>query len=160
MSNKVSKKEIFFGAGCFWGVEENFRNKYGVLETEVGYCGGNKDNPTYEDVCTKDTGHAEVVRIVYDENKVSSEEIIKFFFKIHDPTTLNRQGPDIGSQYRSVIFYKNEEQRLVSESIIKDLNKDVLPRKIVTIVEKFNNYYKAENYHQKYLMKRDLKTCY
>ena len=115
-------KELILAAGCFWGVQHAFETETGVVATEVGYIGGTLPNPTYEQVCQGKTGHAEAVRIVYDSSQTNAETLLKVFFKIHNPTTLNRQGPDIGEQYRSAIFYLTEEQRLLAEKMIKDLN--------------------------------------
>ena len=138
--------------GCFWGPEIKFNKLEGVTKTEVGYCGGNSNLTTYEEVCSGDTNHAEVVKIEFDPKKISYEQILKYFFEIHDPTTLNAQGPDIGTQYRSEIFYSDETQMKIAEKIIKDNNKK-LSGKIVTKLSKIKNYCKAEDYHQKYLEK-------
>ena len=138
--------------GCFWGPEIKFNKLEGVTKTEVGYCGGNSNLTTYEEVCSGDTNHAEVVKIEFDPKKISYEQILKYFFEIHDPTTLNAQGPDIGTQYRSEIFYTNEAQMIIAEKIIDENNKK-LSGKIVTKLSKIKNYCKAENYHQKYLEK-------
>ena len=124
-----------FAAGCFWGIEEKFNSTEGVIETEVGYIGGKKDNPTYEEVCSGTTNHAEAVRIYYQKEIVSFDSLLNIFFEIHDPTTLNRQGPDIGTQYRSVIFCQDEFQRLSSENKIKELNRDKFNNSIVTSIE-------------------------
>jgi len=142
-----------FGAGCFWKPDVEFEKIKGVKKTEVGYCGGNNSNTTYEKVCTGTTNHAEVVKVYYDENIVSYEELLSFFFKIHNPTTSNRQGPDIGTQYRSEIFYTKEKQREIAEKFIEKANKD-FEGKIVTKISKESNYCKAEDYHQKYLKKK------
>ena len=141
-----------FAAGCFWKPDLEFEKLKGVKKTEVGYCGGNNSNTTYENVCTGTTNHAEVVKVYYDENIISYKELLNFFFKIHDPTTLNRQGPDIGTQYRSEIFYANDNQKNISLSIIDKLNKK-FNSKIVTKVSEIKNYTQAEEYHQKYLEK-------
>lgn len=147
-----------FGAGCFWGVEEKFRVVKGVTKTTVGYAGGDVENPSYEEVCTDATGHAEVVDVEFDENIVSFIELVKLFFSIHNPTQINRQGPDVGRQYRSVIFYHNEEQKKIAEEIMtEEQAKHTSP--IATEIVPFKNFYPAEEYHQKYLMKKDLKTC-
>ena len=150
MSNNI--ESATFGAGCFWGVENNFMQLEGVIETSVGYMGGSFKNPTYFDVCTGMTGHAEVVDIKFDNSKISFEQLCNFFFSIHDPTTLNKQGPDVGTQYRSEIFYNNDEQKNVSLSMIKKLN-NKYNSKITTKVSEIKNYTKAEDYHQKYLEK-------
>jgi len=142
-----------FAAGCFWKPDLEFEKLNGVKKTEVGYCGGRNSNTTYENVCTGKTNHAEVVKVYYDESIISYEELVKFFFKIHDPTTLNRQGPDIGTQYRSEIFYVKEEQKEIAEKIIEEANKK-FKEKIVTKISKELNYCKAEDYHQKYLKKK------
>lgn len=144
--------KAMFGAGCFWGVEKKFYNLNGVLKTTVGYAGGHKDDPTYQEVCQDTTGHAEVVYLEYDPQVISYEKLLDFFFSMHNPTTLNRQGPDIGSQYRSIIFYNNEEEKRMIEDKIKTLNvsaKFLSP--IVTEVVSWQKFYKAEAYHQKYL---------
>ena len=150
---------IYFGAGCFWGVEAEFRQLEGVLSTSVGYMGGTLENPTYEEVCTDLTGHAEVVEVEYDPSKLEYKDLLQIFFTLHDPTQLNRQGPDIGTQYRSVIFYENEEDKSVSKDFMDTIsNKYTKP--IVTSLEKKTKYYVAEEYHQKYLEKRGLSSCH
>ena len=138
--------------GCFWGPEKKFSNIEGIVETEVGYCGGKLPNTTYKEVCSGETGHAEVVKLTFDSKKISYEKIIEYFFEFHDPTTLNRQGPDIGTQYRSEIFYANDNQKNISLSIIDKLNTK-FDSKIVTKVSEIKNYTQAEEYHQKYLEK-------
>ena len=138
--------------GCFWGPEIKFGKLEGITKTEVGYCGGNNDKTTYEEVCSGNTNHAEVVKLEFDPIKISYEEILHYFFEIHNPTTLNAQGPDIGTQYRSEIFYINEQQMKVAEKIIEEKNKK-FSGKVVTKLSKLNNYCKAEDYHQKYLEK-------
>ena len=143
-----------FAAGCFWGIEEKFNSTEGVIETEVGYIGGGKDNPTYEEVCSGTTNHAEAVRIYYQKEIVSFDSLLNIFFEIHDPTTLNRQGPDMGTQYRSVIFCQDEFQRLSSENKIKELNRDKFNNSIVTSIESSKDFWIAEEYHQKYLKKK------
>ena len=140
------------GAGCFWGPEIKFSKLNGVLKTEVGYCGGKSPKTSYREVCTGETNHAEVVKIEYDENKISYEQILNYFFEIHDPTTLNQQGYDIGTQYRSEIFYNNQNQKKIAEDTLNKMNKK-LNGKIVTNVSEIKNYCKAEEYHQKYLEK-------
>ena len=140
-----------FGAGCFWGVEESFRQIPGVLDTAVGYLGGHTQNPSYQDVCTDETGHAEVVQVTYDPAKVNYEKLLDVFWEAHDPTTVNRQGPDIGTQYRSVIFYHSPEQKSTAEKYKAELNaKHVFPDPIVTEISPASAFYKAENYHQDY----------
>ena len=139
--------------GCFWGPEIKFNKLNGVIKTEVGYCGGNVTNASYEDVCTGKTNHAEVVKLEFDSIKVSYENILNYFFEIHDPTTIDRQGPDIGSQYRSEIFYSNNSQKITAENVLKKYNKKFNGR-IVTKISEVKNYCKAEEYHQKYLEKK------
>jgi len=139
--------------GCFWGPEIKFSKLDGVLKTEVGYCGGNSSETNYKEVCTGSTNHAEVVKLEFDPELISYEKIINFFYEIHDPTTLNSQGPDFGTQYRSEIFYLNEQQKQIAEKITNDKNKKFLS-KIVTKISLVKNYCPAEEYHQKYLEKR------
>ena len=138
--------------GCFWGPEKKFGKIEDITATEVGYCGGKIPNVTYKEVCSGDTDHAEVVKLTFDPKKISYEKIIEYFFEFHDPTTLNRQGPDIGTQYRSEIFYTNDNQKNISLSIIDKLDKK-FDSKIVTKVSEIKNYTQAEEYHQKYLEK-------
>ena len=143
-----------FGAGCFWGVEEAFRKIKGVEETAVGYMGGTLENPTYEDVCTHTTGHTEVVEVEYDPEQISYEELLNKFWEIHDPTRLNRQGVDIGFQYRSVIFYHNEKQKKIAEKSKQTLeNSRKYKKPIATEIIEVKTFYKAEEYHQKYFLK-------
>jgi len=144
-----------FAAGCFWKPDLEFEELKGVEKTEVGYCGGNNPDTTYENVCTGSTNHAEVVKVYYDKNIISYEKLVEFFLKIHNPTTLNRQGPDIGTQYRSEIFYTTENQKRIAEKILEKKNKD-FNGKIVTKISKELNYCKAEDYHQKYLKKKGM----
>ena len=139
--------------GCFWSPEIKFSKLKGVSKTEVGYCGGNTENTTYEEVCSGNTNHAEVVKLEFDPNQISYNEILNYFFEIHDPTSLNFQGPDIGTQYRSEIFYLNDKQKKIAESVLEKNNKKLLG-KIVTKISKIKNYSVAEEYHQKYLEKR------
>ena len=139
--------------GCFWGPEIKFSKINGVIKTEVGYCGGNSSKTTYKEVCTGNTNHAEVVKIDFDEKVITYEEILKIFFKIHDPTTLNSQGPDFGTQYRSEIFYLNDNQKKIAEDVLDQVNKK-LSGKVVTKISLLKNYCIAEEYHQKYLEKR------
>ncbi len=139
--------------GCFWGPEIKFSKINGVIKTEVGYCGGNSSQTTYKEVCTGNTNHAEVVKIDFDEKVITYEEILKIFFEIHDPTTLNAQGPDFGTQYRSEIFYLNDNQKKIAEVVLKEVNKK-LSGKVVTKISILKNYCTAEEYHQKYLEKR------
>ncbi len=138
--------------GCFWGPEKKFGKIEGIVETEVGYCGGKMPNVTYKEVCSGQTDHAEVVKLTFDSKKISYEKILEHFFEFHDPTTLNRQGPDIGTQYRSEIFYNNDEQKKISNSVFEKLNKK-FNSKIVTKISENKNYTRAEEYHQKYLEK-------
>jgi len=147
-----------FAAGCFWGVEEAFRCLDGVISTAVGYMGGEFENPTYEDVCTGATGHAETVEIVYDPHVLSYNELLAVFWNNHDPTTPNRQGPDVGSQYRSVIFYYNEEQKKQAENSKKQVQSR-FRQDIVTQITPATKFFKAEDYHQQYLAKRGRKSC-
>ena len=139
--------------GCFWGPEIKFSKINGVIKTEVGYCGGNKPSVTYKEVCTGNTNHAEVVKLDFDEKNISYEEILNIFFEIHDPTTLNSQGPDFGTQYRSEIFYLNEGQKEIAERVLKKFDQK-LSGKVVTKISLLKNYCPAEEYHQKYLEKR------
>ena len=140
-----------FGNGCFWCTEAIFEQLEGVYNVEAGYAGGAVKNPSYKEVCTGNTGHAEVIRLSYDPKKISYRELLDVFFNTHDPTTLNRQGADVGTQYRSAIFYHNDEQKAEAEKMIADLEKaDVFDNKIVTEITAINNYYVAENYHQDY----------
>ena len=139
--------------GCFWGPEIKFSKIDGIIKTEVGYCGGNSSSTTYKEVCTGNTNHAEVVKLDFDDKIITYEKILKIFFKIHDPTTLNSQGPDFGTQYRSEIFYLNDNQKKIAEKVLQDENKK-LSGKIVTKISLIKNYCPAEEYHQKYLEKR------
>tara|TARA_A100001011_G_scaffold326282_1_gene349711 strand:- start:69 stop:512 length:444 start_codon:yes stop_codon:yes gene_type:complete len=139
--------------GCFWGPEIKFSKINGIIKTEVGYCGGNSPKTTYKEVCTGNTNHAEVVKIDFDEKVISYEEILKFFFEIHDPTTLNSQGPDFGTQYRSEIFYLNDDQKKIAKKVLDQVNKKLAGR-IVTKISLLKNYCAAEEYHQRYLEKR------
>ena len=139
--------------GCFWGPEIKFSKIDGIIKTEVGYCGGYKPKVSYKEVCSGDSNHAEVVKLDFDEKIISYEKILKIFFQIHDPTTLNSQGPDFGTQYRSEIFYLNNNQKLIAERVLKNEN-DRLSGKVVTKISLLKNYCPAEEYHQKYLEKR------
>ena len=139
--------------GCFWGPEIKFSKIDGIIKTEVGYCGGDSPKTTYKEVCTGNTNHAEVVKLDFDEKIISYEKILKIFFQIHDPTTLNSQGPDVGTQYRSEIFYLNDSRKKLAEKILKDTNERLLG-KVVTKISLLKNYCPAEEYHQKYLEKR------
>ncbi len=148
-----------FAAGCFWGVEEAFRNLDGVLSTAAGYSGGTMQDPAYEDVCTGETGHAEVVEIEFDPGRVSYHELLQVFWNIHDPTTLNRQGPDIGTQYRSAVFYHTPEQKALATESMAALEMESSGRPIVTEITPASTFYRAEEYHQRYLEKRGLSGC-
>ena len=139
--------------GCFWGPEIKFSKIGGVIKTEVGYCGGNSPTTTYKEVCTGNTNHAEVVKLDFDEKIITYEKILKTFFQIHDPTTLNSQGPDFGTQYRSEIFYLNNNQKKIAEKVLNDTNERLFG-KVVTKISLLKNYCPAEEYHQKYLEKR------
>ena len=141
------------GLGCFWGPEIKFSKLDGVIKTEVGYCGGNSVQTSYKEVCTGETNHAEVVKLDFDPEIISYEKIVKYFFEFHDPTTLNSQGPDFGTQYRSEIFYLNDKQKIIAEKILNEENKK-LSGKVVTKISVVKNYCPAEEYHQKYLEKR------
>ena len=139
--------------GCFWGPEIKFSKIDGIIKTEVGYCVGNSSITTYKEVCTGNTNHAEVVKLDFDEKIISYEKILKIFFQIHDPTTLNSQGPDFGTQYRSEIFYLNDNQKMIAEKVLNEVN-ERLSGKVVTKISLLKNYCPAEEYHQKYLEKR------
>lgn len=155
-AKKASKTEnAIFAAGCFWGVEDKFRKTHGVISTEVGYTGGHVKNPTYKQVCTDKTGHAEAVKITFDPSLISYEELLRVFFSIHDATQINRQGPDIGRQYRSAIFYFNGEQKIAAEKIIKELESSGrFGKSIATEIVPASKFNKAEEYHQQYYEKR------
>ena len=146
-----------FGAGCFWHVEDLLRKTKGVKSTQVGYIGGKLSNPTYEDVCTDTTGHAEAVQIEYDPNEISYDELLQVFWSNHDPTSLNRQGPDVGNQYRSAIFFHDEEQKKIAQKSKEKLEKSgQFQKPIVTEIIQAPEFYKAEEYHQKYFQKHGL----
>ena len=150
-----------FGAGCFWGVEAAFRRVKGVADAAVGYMGGVFENPTYQDVCTGATGHAEVVQVEYDPSQVPYEELLAVFWGVHDPTTLNRQGPDIGTQYRSAVFFHSEEQKTAAAALKEKLQgSGRYPNPVVTEITAASQFYQAEEYHQRYLEKRGLSTCH
>jgi peptide-methionine (S)-S-oxide reductase len=149
-----------FGAGCFWGIEAEFRQIPGVIDTAVGYAGGHRANPTYEDVCDGQTGHAEVVQVTYDPAKVAYEQLLEVFWTSHDPTQLNRQGPDIGEQYRSVIFYHDDEQKTEANESKRLFEKlGSFQRPIVTQIVPAMPFYRTEEYHQQYLRKRGAESC-
>ncbi len=157
---ETNPARAMFGAGCFWGVESAFGKIEGVVETAVGYSGGRTENPTYEDVCSHTTGHAEVVLLTYDPEKVSFEDLLEVFWKIHDPTQLNRQGPDVGDQYRSAVFYFDEDQRVTAEASRTELRKSGrFDRDIVTEITPASTFYRAEEYHQQFWEKRGRKGC-
>jgi peptide-methionine (S)-S-oxide reductase len=147
-----------FGAGCFWQVEVEYRNTEGVTDVAVGYEGGGIEQPTYEQVCTDRTGHAEVVEVDFDPDEVPYEQLVERFFELHDPTQLNRQGPDVGSQYRSAIFVHSPEQQQVAEAV-KERAQANFRKPIVTSIEPASTFWRAEDYHQRYLEKRGLATC-
>ena len=150
----MTTKYATFAAGCFWGVEDKLGKIPGVTTTLVGYTGGEVENPTYRMVCTNQTGHAEAVRVNYDSDQIDYETLVRRFFEIHNPTTLDRQGPDIGSQYRSAIFYHNEEQRQIAERVKAELNQSgKFPYPIVTEIVPAGDFFEAEEYHQKYYAK-------
>jgi len=157
---KVKTDTATFAAGCFWGVEYKFGEVKGVLSTVVGYSGGVTKNPSYKDVCTDETGHAESVQVNFDPSQISYEELVRKFFGFHDPTQLNRQGPDVGTQYRSVIFYRDEEQKKTAEKVKAELEKSkVFKKRIVTEIVPASDFYKAEEYHQKYYQKNKIRSC-
>jgi peptide-methionine (S)-S-oxide reductase len=157
----INMETATFGAGCFWGVEATFRRLKGVTSTAVGYEGGSRDRPSYEDVCTDRTGHAEVVQVEYDPALISYEQLLDVFWKNHDPTTRNRQGPDFGTQYRSVVFYHSPEQRDAAVSLKEKLAKSgTFHRPIVTEIVPAATFWRAEDYHQQYLENRGLSSCH
>ena len=161
MTEKNRLMKATFGAGCFWGVEDAFRKLEGVIETAVGYAGGDFDNPSYEDVCSGVTGHAEVVEVIYNPEILSYNDLLNLFWEIHNPTTLNRQGPDIGAQYRSVIFYHNSEQeKLARTSMGKMDSSGRYSGKIVTEIKPAPTFWRAEEYHQQYIEKTGRKGCH
>jgi peptide-methionine (S)-S-oxide reductase len=150
-----------FGAGCFWGVEAEFREMKGVTDALAGYAGGTTENPTYKDVCTGGTNHAEVVEVEYDEDQVSYQELLNLFWKAHAPTQVNRQGPDVGTQYRSVIFFHTPEQEKAARESKAELEKSgKFHRSIATVIEPAPAFHRAEEYHQQYLAKRGLRHCH
>jgi peptide-methionine (S)-S-oxide reductase len=150
-----------FGAGCFWGVESAFQRIPGVIETAVGYSNGHTENPTYKDVCTDETGHAEVVQVTFDPAKVSFADLLDAFWALHDPTQVNRQGPDFGKQYRTAIFFHSPEQEATARASVAALNASgKLKRPIATEITSAGKFYRAEEYHQKYLDKRGASSCH
>lgn len=156
----MATERATFAAGCFWGVEAAFRNVTGVLDAAVGYTGGTVENPSYEDVCAGSTGHAEAVQVEYDPRLVSYEQLLETFWSVHDPTQVNRQGPDVGSQYRSAIFCHSPEQRVAAERSKERLEQSGrFDRPIATRIEEAGPFYRAEEYHQRYLEKRGQAAC-
>jgi peptide-methionine (S)-S-oxide reductase len=154
-------ERAIFAAGCFWGVEAAFRSTPGVTATAVGYSGGTTENPTYKEVCTGRTGHAEVVMVEYDPEKVSYEKLLDVFFENHDSTQVNRQGPDVGTQYRTAIFYLDDHQKIAAEKKKQDLDSlGRLNKPVATIIEAAGPFYVGEDYHQQYLEKRGLASCH
>jgi peptide-methionine (S)-S-oxide reductase len=150
-----------FGAGCFWGVEAAFRKIPGVTDTAAGFMGGTKDEPTYKEVCTGRTGHAEVVQVEYDPAQVDYTKLLEVFFNAHDPTTLNRQGPDVGTQYRSAIFTHDDAQKAEAEALAERLQRSgAFPRPIVTEITPAGTFWRAEEYHQQYLQKNGMGSCH
>ncbi len=150
-----------FGAGCFWGVEARFRQVPGVLDTAVGFMGGSKDNPSYQEVCTDRTGHAEVVQVTFDPATVTYVQLLKVFWEVHDPTQLNRQGPDVGTQYRSAIFFHNEQQKTAAEAALRELEASgAYTEPVATEIVPAGTFWRAEEYHQRYLEKRGLGRCH
>ena len=149
-----NQSTITLAGGCFWGVDELIRKEKGVLKTEVGYCGGHTDNPTYETVTTGTTGHAESIQVTFDPSQTNYKNLFHFFFSIHDPTSLNQQGHDLGSQYRSAIFYSNEEEKLIALEVINEVKeKNFWKKPIITEILPLEKFYSAEEYHQDYLKK-------
>lgn len=161
MNAETQTKLATFGAGCFWGVEETFRTLPGVVSTRVGYTGGQMENPTYEMVCSDTTGHAEAVEVTYDPSQVSYEDLLKIFWENHNPTTPNQQGPDFGTQYRSVIFAHDDVQKSAAEQSLKEVDASGRwKRPVVTQIVPAVTFYPAEAYHQQYLLKRGLDNCH
>ncbi len=161
MAAEVHMEKATFGAGCFWGVEVRFGQVPGVIETAVGYEGGKTEKPSYKEVCTDMTGHAEVVELDFDPSKVSYQQLLDLFFELHDPTQLNRQGPDWGTQYRSAVFYHSPEQEAAAKATIARLTEEKqFSKPIVTQVVPAETFWKAEDYHQKYLEKRGMASCH
>jgi len=154
----MKREEAWFALGCFWNPELRFSQISGVVSTKVGYSGGVKKNPGYEEVCTGKTGHVETVKIIYDSTKITYDELLQVFWSSHDPTQINRQGHDIGSQYRSVIFYHSPEQKMKAEKSLKNEQKKI-SKKIVTEIVPATNFYEAEEYHQNYLKKKGVDSC-
>jgi peptide-methionine (S)-S-oxide reductase len=160
MANDTENKKAVFAAGCFWGVESTFQQMEGVKITTVGYIGGKVKNPSYELVCTGLTGHAEAVEVEYNPQVVSFETLLDTFFQLHDPTTMNRQGPDVGTQYRSAVYFSNNEEKKIIENKIDALNESgKFSSKVVTEIEAISEFYDAEDYHQDYYKKRGIDGC-
>jgi peptide-methionine (S)-S-oxide reductase len=154
------EKKALFGAGCFWHVEEVFRTTEGVISTAAGYSGGWKEDPTYKEVCKGDTGHTEAVQVIYDDGKITYDELLDVFWNLHDPTQKNRQGWDVGYQYRSVIFYYNDKQKRLAERSKKELDESgKYSKPIATAIEPAKKFYRAEEYHQKYVLKNKNANC-
>ena len=158
--NENSLEIATFAAGCFWGVEDAFMKVKGVKSTRVGYTGGNLTNPTYEDVCTDRTGHAEAIQLKYDPKEISYKELLELFWSLHNPTTINRQGPDIGTQYRSSVFFHTPEQEKIAKRVKQELDGSKFQNKIVTEIVPASIFYQAEEYHQKYYQKIGGGSCY
>ena len=159
--DQITLQKATFGAGCFWGVEAAFRRVDGVVSTQVGYSGGRTADPTYEDVCTGRTGHAEAVEVTYDPARVSYDELLRVFWENHDPTTPNRQGPDVGEQYRSAVFFHSPEQEAAAKASVASLEAAKrFRRPIVTQIVPAGQFYRAEDYHQQYLEKRGQASCH
>lgn len=160
MANDIENKKAVFAAGCFWGVESTFQQMEGVKTTTVGYIGGKVTNPSYELVCTGLTGHAEAVEVEYNPQVVSFEKLLDTFFQLHDPTTMNRQGPDVGTQYRSAAYFSNNEEKKIIENKIDALNESgKFSSKVVTEIDAISEFYDAEDYHQDYYKKRGIDGC-
>lgn len=157
----MSQQTASFAAGCFWGVEARFRDKEGVVDAVSGYMGGQTENPTYKQVCGGDTGHAEAVQVTFDDEQISYSELLDLFFDMHNPTTLNRQGPDFGSQYRSAVFWHDEDQRAAAEQKIAEINESgKWPSAVVTEVAPAGTFWRAEEYHQRYFEKNGGGFCH
>lgn len=157
----MTERKAYFAAGCFWGVEDRFRKAPGVIDAISGYMGGHRENPTYREVCGGDTGHAETVEVIYDADRVDFEALLDLFFDMHNPTTLNRQGPDVGTQYRSAVFAQDEEQERATRARIEELDRSGRwPNPVVTRVERGGTFWPAEEYHQRYFEKNGGGYCH